>query len=593
LGKRSLPLPVLLNVNLPSEVTHPPLKATSQMEGWQGISVMLDGGPFDENPIPEALGTSLREAMDGSGLGRWKGLAGLYGARVLPDIGEGPVPAEVISSMLLPILLKDPRTFARAMGRLKEEAPCHPPVYVPGAANGTNLEALIYLGVEMVDDISSVLDGDRDIYYTMSTVISLTGPGKVLEPSEVCPCQACKGISSAGTKAERKALLAEHNRGTLVRRFKLARAMLHKGMLREHLLGTLSGKPEWLAAVRTIEGGGWPSLHAHTHPWKPVDRVFVTYRDDLSNPDLSLWARRIREEYTPLKRPILLMLPCSARKPYSLSRTHQRIQAALAGIKGLRRSVHMVVLTSPLGAVPMELETLYPAAHYDIPVTGEWFPEESALMRDLVSSIIRKGAYKGAICHLEGAPSVFPEALDSGELNGVPFVHVPETASSGGGLERLRAVVSDIVAHNDPGQGATQPDVEELLSLVRFSLDADLTDLPDLSSRYDRMGQVLLSGRKKLVMFKPQGPQPTLHCGKVLWEKGGTGNGRRVEIEDFSPTGTVFSQGVRSASGSIRPGDIVLVGTSERFKAVGRAMVPGHWMTSGRRGNAVRILDHI
>jgi len=142
LGKRSLPLPVLLNVHLPSEVTPPPLKATSQMEGWEGITVMLEGGPFDENPIPEALSTSLREAMDGSGLGRWKGLAGLYGARVLPDIGEGPVQAEVISSMLLPILLKDPRTFARAMGRLKEEAPCHPPVYVPGAANGTNLDRL-------------------------------------------------------------------------------------------------------------------------------------------------------------------------------------------------------------------------------------------------------------------------------------------------------------------------------------------------------------------------------------------------------------------------------------------------------------------
>lgn len=593
MGKRSLPLPVLLNVHLPSDVTPPPLIATSQIEGWDGISVMLDGGPFDENPIPEALRTSLREAMDGSGLGRWKGLADVYGARVRPDLGEGPVLAEVISSMLFPVLLRDPRAFARAMGRLKEEEPCHPPVYAPGAANGTNLEALVYLGVEIIDDISSRSDAAQDIYYTMSGTIPLSGQGKAPEPSDFCPCQACMGISSAGKGTERKALLAEHNKGTLVRRFKLARAMLLKGTLREHLMGALSGKPEWLAAVRTIESGGWPSLHAHTHSWKPVEKVFVTYRDDLFHPDLSLWARRMREDYMPVKRPILLMLPCSARKPYSLSRTHQRINAALAGIKGLRRSVHMVVLTSPLGAVPMELETLYPAAHYDIPVTGEWFPEESALMRDLVSSIITKGAYKEAVCYFEGARAVFPQAVESGELNGVRFVHVPEVTSSGGGVDKLRAALSDIVPGHDPGQGATRPDVEESLSLVRFSLDADLTDLPDLSSRYDRSGQVLLSGRKKLVLFKPQGPQPTLHCGKVLWEKVGTGNGRRVEIEDFTPTGTVFSQGVRSASGSIRPGDIVLVGTAERFKAIGRAMVPGKWMTSGRRGNAVRILEHI
>jgi predicted RNA-binding protein len=214
-------------------------------------------------------------------------------------------------------------------------------------------------------------------------------------------------------------------------------------------------------------------------------------------------------------------------------------------------------------------------------------------MRELISSIMAKGAYKEAICYLEGAMSVFPQAQEGGVLNGAHYVNVPETVASGGGLSRLREVVSEAVGRHDRGQAIHSPDVEELLSLVRFSLDMDLSGQQELSSRYDRVGQVLQSGRKRLVELRTNGPQPTVHCGKLVWGSGPPLNGRKVEIEDFQPKGTVFSQGIRSVSGRIRPGDLVLVGTGERFKAVGRALVPGLWMTAGRRGDAVRVLDHV
>ena len=35
-------------------------------------------------------------------------------------------------------------------------------------------------------------------------------------------------------------------------------------------------------------------------------------------------------------------------------------------------SAHEVIVTSPLGLVPRDLEEVWPAGYYDIPVTGDW-----------------------------------------------------------------------------------------------------------------------------------------------------------------------------------------------------------------------------
>ena len=82
---------------------------------------------------------------------------------------------------------------------------------------------------------------------------------------------------------------------------------------------------------------------------------------------------RVRDEYLPPlhQREVLVLLPCSAKKPYRLSQSHYRFRRA---IKDLR--IHEVMVTAPLGLVPRELEDLWPAANYDIPVTGNWDSDE-------------------------------------------------------------------------------------------------------------------------------------------------------------------------------------------------------------------------
>ena len=93
------------------------------------------------------------------------------------------------------------------------------------------------------------------------------------------------------------------------------------------------------------------------------------------------------------------MLPCSAKKPYSTSRSYTRFRRAIAS-SGYSRIVHEVIVTSPLGIVPRELEMFYPAKDYDIPVTGHWDRDEVSFVQDLVGWLTSTQRYETVVSHL-------------------------------------------------------------------------------------------------------------------------------------------------------------------------------------------------
>jgi len=114
------------------------------------------------------------------------------------------------------------------------------------------------------------------------------------------------------------------------------------------------------------------------------------------DPIVQDWIRRIETEYMPdeAQREVLILLPCSARKPYSRSQSHRFFRFAIRN-----RAAHQVIVTSPLGLVPRELEEQWPAAHYDVPVTGDWDDHELATIRRMVRNLVERVGYKTVINH--------------------------------------------------------------------------------------------------------------------------------------------------------------------------------------------------
>ena len=91
---------------------------------------------------------------------------------------------------------------------------------------------------------------------------------------------------------------------------------------------------------------------------------------------------------------VLILLPCSARKPYSRSKSHKNFKNAIA-----HNAAHEVMITSPLGLVPRDLEVVWSAGRYDIPVTGDWNLQEVERVKSMINALISRNKYRVIINH--------------------------------------------------------------------------------------------------------------------------------------------------------------------------------------------------
>ena len=127
---------------------------------------------------------------------------------------------------------------------------------------------------------------------------------------------------------------------------------------------------------------------------------------------------------------VLVLLPCSERKPYRLSKSHRKFIEAIGS-----NACHEVMVTSPLGLVPRDLEDVWPAGFYDIPVTGDWTQDERDRVQNMVESLVERHNYAFIINH----SGLILESV------GVETIETRQGESSGsrGALQRL----SDAVQH--------------------------------------------------------------------------------------------------------------------------------------------------
>jgi len=72
--------------------------------------------------------------------------------------------------------------------------------------------------------------------------------------------------------------------------------------------------------------------------------------------------RYIIEKYEVIPRDIAIFMPCSVRKPYSQSPSHQLIRTIISQV--LDPSRYHIIVFGTCGIVPAELEEMFPYAHY-------------------------------------------------------------------------------------------------------------------------------------------------------------------------------------------------------------------------------------
>ena len=444
--------------------------------------------------------------------------------------------------------LANPRQYVAWLKALKEKTPSDTLWYAPAAALPSDVHILCYAGFGLFDYTGVDLTSAQGMFCTPEGEFPADA-----QKGGICGCEGCRNGD-----------LKLHNRLALDHEIALVRYFIGQAKLRELVEARCRMNANHVAIMRHLD-----TDYAWSEPYSPIARSGVMRAnsgESMQRVEIRRFAERLLTRYLPPKATVAVLLPCSAKKPYSLSQSHRRFQQAIAG------RAHELIITSPLGLVPRELECVYPAMHYDVPVTGYWDAEECAYISDIVARYLSLHNYERVIAHLEGGALRVAEmaAATCGITLEYSCREHPAGESALSQLSRAldceRRVKDDRLHGMLSYQFGCEVDTKGMLSRGHF---------PELF--YSKNNQQLFSIDTGTGLLRP-----TFEGWDLLPE------GYWVTISDFVPEGDVLVPGVVDADPAIREGDEVLV-VGPKAWATGKAAMPATEMKGSRRGVAVRV----
>jgi len=527
----------------------PPGRLRISREDGEG-AVVVDASDYEESSRAASGDASLRPGLRGSPYCPEKSASDLQ----VPDN---------TSTMML-----DSSAFVEWVAGAKSGKNLLRPSHCPVAGLPHRLAFLSYCGFDTYDSIPLIMASEAGSYLTSTGVLEYDSLEEL-----PCSCPAC-----SSEKRDKQALLS-HNYAEAENELRLVRHTISRGRLRELIEGRVRSDP-WLVQNLRLMDLEQSDLQERHFPVKGSP-FHAGSKESLTRPDVERWRRRLRERYVrPRGTSVLLLIPCSARKPYSMSLTHRRFRDAVLA-SGLAAEVHEVIVTSPLGIVPRELELFYPAKDYDIPVTGHWDSDEKRMAKEMVEWLVRSQGYDHIISHLGDEREPVADAL--GE-------HLDTSHGRPGSNESLQRLTETLrgLEQKEHEPSVRGRNIEDMRSLCVFqfgSAGGALCEGASVSGKWPNL-RIARNGEQLGMLTGDRGMiSLTLAGARVLAEQ----SAYCVEIDDFVPKGNLFAVGVERADREIRIGDDVAVAHRGHVRAVGVARMTPEEMELAERGEAVHI----
>ena len=417
----------------------------------------LDNGPTLEAKIGHVLPPSLDEADAGEVASK---------GQLLPISWQSMNhDTELLSSDLKPhiVVLTDALQLANRPGRLVEAIHVIKTrfpgslLWTPGIGGPDNCAVLSWFGVDLFDTTRSQQAESHD------AVLTWAGPRmkSEFEPE------------------------FDHWKNALAE----VRFALKNNSLRELAQTQSLNSPRLIEHMRNHEKiiSGYEGVLSQVVDNK--SKLRINNLESHNDPVILDWVEFMETKY---RRPeslddVLILLPCSARKPYSSSRSHKSFRNAIN-----HTSAHEVMVTSPLGIVPRDLEAVWPAGYYDIPVTGDWAQSELTRIQEMLSKLVEKNHYRIVINH-SGIDVELPIPVIDTRLGNKP--------TSEKALESLgTAVYSNM---RKKRRGGELINIENFRSIARFHHKNDTwLDGVEIKGRFPRW-KIMKSG-EQIAMWAPE-----------------------------------------------------------------------------------------
>ena len=474
--------------------------------------------------------------------------------------------------------------------RLRSLLPRHWLTIALGRIRPSMIPILFYAGFDIIDTGYAEEAANRLVRVWPLTNEQLT----VGKPARYCTCSHCQQMNVNFSHSELESVILDHNLGVYKSQLSEALHAIRDRSLRRIVETSTHSSPGVTSFLRKIDSQNYEFFEEFT-PTGGSGKLPLIGPESYNAPAVRRFREKVAKRYIPpAYKKLILLLPCSARKPYSDSKTLRRYAETLDRVLSNRRdSISETIVTSPLGIVPRELERIYPAANYDIPVTGDWDEEETSIAADaLVTHLEKFNEDDVVIAHVSGG-----------------YLSVVRMAE-----ERIKQSIIYTAHEDSPTRKVSLIALEETL--------LDLLDIKQLEGRRSLLedtvratadyqfgngaGNVLVPKDAKVggkvygtIIIRDQGEQTCAYKGSNGTISLTLEGAKRIEslgkywvkFEGTTLDGsTLFAVGVKSADYGIRPGDEVLIKSAKgEVVGVGRSEMSGREMCDFDNGIAVKV----
>ncbi|MBN2066416.1 MAG: DUF5591 domain-containing protein, partial [Candidatus Thermoplasmatota archaeon] len=206
-------------------------------------------------------------------------------------------------------LFQQPKKFVEFIVELREKIGYQKLIHLPGVADPSSLALLAYMGIDFFDSLSAIRSARAH------TLLFSTGSYDKNNLRELsCSCPACTKVKVHPSELEFQEIL-HHNYFALSDEIKNVRNAIARGNLRELVEARVRVSPTLTAILRNLDTDHPAYLEERT----PVTRkasLLATTKEALSRPEVVRFQERVITRYRkPQSAHVLLLLPCSAKKP--------------------------------------------------------------------------------------------------------------------------------------------------------------------------------------------------------------------------------------------------------------------------------------
>ena len=209
--------------------------------------------------------------------------------------------------------LANPRQYVIWLKVLREKTPTDTLWYAPAAALPSTVHILCYTGFGLFDYTGADLKSAQGLFCMPEGEFPAAS-----QKSGMCSCEGCRDGD-----------LKMHNRLALEGEVARVRDFISQSRLREPVEARCRMNANHVAIMRLLDAD-----YAGTELFAPVARSGVMRAnsgESMQRVEVRRFAERLLSRYHPPKATVAVLLPCSAKKPYSLSQSHRRFQMAIAG----------------------------------------------------------------------------------------------------------------------------------------------------------------------------------------------------------------------------------------------------------------------